>query len=148
MEDVQAGFCDATVYESYITYPTDAKLIWKSCADVFAMLQEVRKKLKLRRSRSKHDKRHQQYLSVAKSRKKSRRKSKKLCKSLLKYLQRLQQQLAELLNKHKGTITLSNQQYNRLATITTLKEQQWQIHFGKQATVLERIVSLHNFLAC
>jgi hypothetical protein len=59
MENVQAGLCDATVYESYITYPTDAKLIWKSCTDVFAMLQDVRKRLKLRCSRSKHDKRQQ-----------------------------------------------------------------------------------------
>jgi hypothetical protein len=144
IQSVQAGFCDATVYESYITYPTDAKLIWRSCADVFAMLQDVRKKLKLRPSRSKHDKRHQEYLSVAKSKKKSRRKSKKLCKSLLKYLQRLQEQLGELLNKHKGAIGLSNQQYNRLATITKVKEQQWQIQFGNQSTVPARIVSLHK----
>lgn len=84
MQGVQAGFCDATVYESYITYPTDAKLISRSCADVFAMLQDVRKKLKLRRSRSKHDKRHQEYLSVAKSKKKSRRKSSDNRKRLFK----------------------------------------------------------------
>ena len=144
MENVQAGLCDATVYESYITYPTDAKLIWKSCTDVFAMLEEVRKRLRLRRSRSKHDKRHREYLAVAKSKKKSRRKSKKLCKSLLKYLQRLQEQLGELLKKHKGAIALSNRQYNRLATITTVKEQQWQIQFGNQSTVPQRIVSLHK----
>jgi hypothetical protein len=144
MQSVQAGFCDATVYESYITYPTDAKLIWRSCADVFVMLQDVRKKLNLRPSRSKHDNRHQEYLSVAKSKKKSRRKSKKLCKSLLKYLQRLQEQLGELLKKHKGSIALGNWQYNRLETITKLKEQQWQIHFGNQATVPARIVSLHK----
>jgi transposase, IS5 family len=144
MQEVQAGFCDATVYESYITYPTDAKLIWRSCANVFAMLQQVRKTLRLRRSRSKHDKRHQEYLSVAKSKKKSRRKSKKLCKSLLKYLQRLQEQLGELLSKYKGAIALSNYQYNRLQTITKVKEQQWQIYFGNQTTVPARIVSLHK----
>jgi IS5 family transposase len=144
MQNVQAGLCDATVYESYITYPTDAKLIWKSCNDVFAMLEDVRKRLRLRRSRSKHDKRHQEYLAVAKSRKKSRRKSKKLCKSLLKYLQRMQEQLGELVNKHKGAIALSNRQYNRLKTITALKEQQWQIQFGNQSTVPQRIVSLHK----
>ncbi len=144
MSDVQAGLCDATVYESYITYPTDSKLIWRSCADVFSMLQDVRKKLRLRRSRSRHDKRHQEYLAIAKSKKKSRRKSKKLCKSLLKYLQRLQEQLGELLKKHKGSIGLTNRQYNRLETITKLKEQQWQIQFGNQSTVPARIVSLHK----
>ena len=144
MQNVQAGLCDATVYESYITYPTDAKLIWKSCTEVFAILEDVRKRLKLRPSRSKHDKRHREYLAVAKSKKKSRRKSKKLAKSLLKYLQRLQEQLGDLLNKHKGAIALSTRQYNRLKTITAVKEQQWQIQFGNQSTVPQRIVSLHK----
>jgi IS5 family transposase len=144
MQDVQAGFCDATVYESYIAYPTDAKLIWKSCAGVFAMLKDVRKRLKIRASRSNHSKRQQEYLLVAKSKKKSRRKSKKLCKSLLKYLHRLQQQLGYLLDRHKRKIVLSNRQYKRLATITTVKEQQWQMHFGNQSTVPARIVSLHK----
>ena len=105
--------------------------------------KDVRKRLRLRRSRSKHDKRHQEYLAVAKSRKKSSRKSKKLSKSLLKYLQRLQEQLGELVNKHKGAIALSNRQYS-LKTITALKEQQWQIQFGNQSTVPARIVSLHK----
>ncbi len=144
MQDVQAGLCDATVYESYISYPTDAKLIWKACTNVFKMLKDVRKGLKIRVSRSNHSKRHQEYLAIAKSKKKSRRKSKKLCRSLLKYLQRLQKQLGYLLEKHKRTIRLSNRQYKRLATITRLKEQQWQIHFGNQSTVPARIVSLHK----
>ncbi len=144
MQNTHAGFCDATVYESYITYPTDAKLIWKCCAEVFDMLAQVRKNLKLRRSRSQHQKRYDEYLSVAKSRKKSKGKSKKLCKSLLKYLQRLLGQLAGLLQKNKKVIRLKNKQYNRLAVINTVKEQQWQIQFGKLATVPARIVSLHK----
>jgi DNA-directed RNA polymerase subunit E'/Rpb7 len=144
MEDVQAGLCDATVYESYIAYPTDVKLIWKSCADIFAMLKDARKRLKIRASRSNHSKRQQEYLLVAKSKKKSRRKSKKLCRSLLKYLHRLQQQLGYLLERYKRKIVLSNRQYKRLTTITTVKEQQWQIHFGNQSTVPARIVSLHK----
>jgi transposase, IS5 family len=144
LQNVQACLCDATVYESYITYPTDVKLIWKSCADVFGMVQEVRKRLKLRRSRTKHDNRQQEYFSIAKSKKKSRRKSKKVSKSLLKYLQRLLEQLAKLLEKHKGAVALSNWQYNRLTTITRVKEQQWRIQFGSQSTVPARIVSLHK----
>ena len=63
---------------------------------------------------------------------------------MLKYLQRLQEQLDELLKKHKGSIALSNRQYNHLESITKLKEQQWQIQFGNQATVPARIVSLHK----
>jgi hypothetical protein len=59
-------------------------------------------------------------------------------------LQRLKEQLGDLLKEHKGAIALSNRQYNRLKTITALKEQQWQIYFGNQSTVPARIVSLHK----
>ena len=38
MQHVHTGFTDATVFESYIEYPTDAKLLWKSCTNVFCML--------------------------------------------------------------------------------------------------------------
>jgi hypothetical protein len=64
--NVQAGLCDATVYESYITYPTDAKLIGKAVPMYLPCFEDVCKRLRLRRSRSKHDKRHQEYLAVAK----------------------------------------------------------------------------------
>ncbi len=63
---------------------------------------------------------------------------------MLKYLQRLEEQSGQLLKKHKGSIALSNRQYRRLATITKVKEQQWQIQFGNQSTVPARIVSLHK----
>ncbi|SRR5258708_7435331 len=142
MEHTHTGFCDATVYESYIEYPTDAKLLWKSCCDIYQMIKNKRKELKLRHTRINHEKRKTQYLSFAKRRKKSRRQSKKICKLLLKYLVRLMEQLDDLLKKH--TEVLSGSQYHRLTTITKLKEQQWQLHFGKQATVPDRIVSLHK----
>jgi len=61
---------------------------------------------------------------------------------LLKYLQRLMGQLEELLTKYKAV--LSAGQFNRLSTNIKLKEQQWQLHFGKEATVPNRIVSLHK----
>lgn len=142
MEHTHTGFTDATVYESYIEYPTDAKLLWKSCCDVLQMIKTARKTVKLRDTRINHQKRKHQYLSFAKRRKKSKRHSKKMCKSLLKYLQRLTDQLEHLEEKH--FITISASKYNRLATIKKLKEQQWQLHFGKQAKVPDRIVSLHK----
>jgi hypothetical protein len=142
IQHTHTGFCDATVYESYIEYPTDAKLLWKGCCDVYEMIKHKRKELKLRHTRINHAKRKTQYLSFAKRRKKSRRLSKKICKVLLKYLLRLMEQLDELLTKY--TATLSSSQHNRLTTIIKVKQQQWQLHFGKQATVPNRIVSLHK----
>lgn len=142
MQHTHTGFCDATVFESYIEYPTDAKLLWKGCCDVYQMIKYRRKELKLRHTRINHEKRKAHYLSFAKRRKKSRRQGKKICKALLKYLVRLMEQLDQLLSKHKAV--LSGSQYNRLATITKVKAQQWKLHFGKEATVPDRIVSLHK----
>jgi hypothetical protein len=142
MEHTHTGFCDATVYESYITYPTDAKLLWKSCSDVYIMIKNCRKRIRLRDTRINHDKRRQQYLSFAKRRKKSKRQNKKMCKLLIKYLQRLVKQLNDLLEQRK--VALSAWEHNRLETINKLFKQQWKLYFGKEAKVPDRIVSLHK----
>ena len=142
IQHAHSGFCDATVNESYITYPTDAKLLWKAIRDVHFMIKDIRKRLKLRASRTKHENRKKKYLAFAKKRKKSKRENKKICKLLLRYLDRLRGQLDELQNKHKAA--LSNRHRKRLKTIRDMREQQWKIYFGKQAKVPDRIVSLHK----
>ncbi len=142
MQHTHTGFCDATVYESYIDYPADAKLLWKGCCNIYQMIKQKRKELKLRHTRINHQKRKARYLSFAKRRKKGKRESRKICKKLLQYLLRLEGQLADMLSRHRTT--LSNKENRRLETIQTMKEQQWQLHFGKQATVPCRIVSLHK----
>jgi hypothetical protein len=140
MQHTHSGFCDATVYESYITYPTDAKLLWRAIGNVHLMIKDIRKRLRLRGSRTNHEKRKEQYLSFAKRRKKSKRQNKKMCKFLLKYLDRLLKQLDELTAKHK--VVAGNGK--RLKTIRQMREQQWKIYFGRQAKVPDRIVSLHK----
>jgi IS5 family transposase len=140
MQHTHSGFCDATVYESYITYPTDAKLLWRAISNVHLMIKDIRKRLKLRGSRTNHEKRKEQYLSFAKRRKKSKRQNKKMCRFLLKYLDRLLKQLDELTTKHK--VAAGNGK--RLKTIRQMREQQWKIYFGRQAKIPDRIVSLHK----
>lgn len=142
MQHIHTGFVDATVYESYITYPVDAKLIWKSCCDVYKMIQYGRKQMKLRHSRINHQKRKDQYLSLAKRKKKSIRQSKKICRLLLKYLSGLLMQLNILMDKYP--VSLSAGHHNRLHIIYKVQEQQWKLHFGKEAQVPNRIVSLHK----
>lgn len=142
MQQTHTGFCDATVFESYIEYPTDAKLLWQACCDVYQMIKNKRRELRLRHSRINHQKRKAQYMSFAKRRKKSRRQSKQTCKWLLKYLVRLTGILDEVLQNNKAA--LRGSQRNRLNTIIKMKDQQWRLHFGKQATVPQRIVSLHK----
>ncbi|MBA3649796.1 MAG: transposase [Chitinophagales bacterium] len=143
MENTHAALTDATVYESYITYPADAKLIWNGCAHVYQMLCTVRKALKLRRTRSNHNRQQQQYYNLVKRKKKSRRLSRKTCRSLLKYLDRLMGNLSKLLDI-QNQVTLSKRQHRRLQVIEKMKRQQWLLHFGKQSHVPHRIVSLHK----
>ena len=140
MENIHVGLTDATCYESYIAYPTDAKLIWKSCNEVFYLVNTMRKQLKLRRSRANHDKHKNNYLSYAKLKKKTKRKNKKLCRSLLKYLDRLLIQMSDLQTKYKVPKPASS----RLKTIEQIKQQQWSIYFGKESKIPHRIVSLHK----
>jgi len=142
MQHVHTGFTDATVFESYIEYPTDAKLLWNSCTHVYCMIKQARKNARLRDTRINHDKHKSKWLHFAKSKKKTKRQNKKICKQLLKYLERLIKQLDQLQQKH--ILTLSAGQYNRLDTINTVKEQQWKHYFGKEARVPDRIVSLHK----
>jgi len=142
MQHIHTGFTDASVFESYIEYPTDAKLLWKSCCHVYDMIKQGRKQAKLRATRINHAKRKAQWLSFAKRRKKSKRQNKKICKMLLKYLQRLINQLTDFRETHR--VALSAAQNNRLKTIEKVKEQQWKLYFGKEAKVPDRIVSLHK----
>jgi IS5 family transposase len=140
MENTHTSFTDATCYESYITYPTDAKLIWKCCNETFGLLSTIRKQLKIRRSRANHDKHKNNYVAYSKGKRKTKRKTKKLCKSLLKYLDRLLVQVSELNTKK----ILPNRSYNRLKTVEKIKQQQWNIYFGKESKIPNRIVSLHK----
>jgi len=139
MENTDTGLTDATCYESYVAYPTDLKLIWKCCSETFTLIQRLRKQLKLRRSRANHNKQKASYLTFSKRRKRDLRKNKKLCRSLLKYLDRLLVQVNELVAKPKPHVSI-----NRLKTIEKIKQQQWEIYFGKQSQIPNRIVSLHK----
>lgn len=135
------GLCDATVFESYMAYPTDAALLWKSCCNLYSFIQEIRKQTGLRKSRIRHEQRKQRYLHFAFLRKKSHRKNKATSKYLLHYLQRLLIALEQLL-QHCPSASLNLWQQQRLQTIKALKEQQ-QVHLRGEK-VQGRIVSLHK----
>jgi transposase, IS5 family len=59
MDQVHIGSQDATCYESGIRYPTDIKLLWECCQSVFDLIQHERKRLHVRKSRTKFSKQRQ-----------------------------------------------------------------------------------------
>jgi transposase, IS5 family len=142
MQQTHVTMMDATVYESQVRYPTDAKLIWESIVKLYDLLEQKRKMLKLRRSRSNYSKHKRRYLAYQKSRKKSRRQDKKLRKQLLKYVLRLTECLDNLQQKYQ--YSYSRNEGRLLRTIETVYEQQHELLYGNREKVTGRIVSLHK----
>jgi transposase, IS5 family len=141
MQDTQIGTQDATCYESYITYPTDIKLIWNCCEKLYQLIQIKRKHLKLRKSRSNYKKHTILFTNFQKKRKKTRRQEKKLRKKLLKFLFRLMEGYSSM--NHKHNIRLSNTKMKMLDTIQKVYLQQHKKAYGEKGTIIEdRIVSL------
>jgi len=140
MEQTHVTMMDATVYESNIRYPTDAKLLWESVVKVYQIHQQKRKLLKLRGSRSNYQKHKKNYLAYQRNRKKSRRKDKKLRKQLLKYLLRLLEGLQHLQSRYQ--FKLSNKETKLISNIKTIYGQQHELLYGTAEKVKQRIVSL------
>lgn len=131
---------DATCYESYITYPTHVKLIFRSCNELYLLMQQLRKQSGKRKSRSNYNKWKDKYLGYQKKRKKSRRQEKKMRKALLKYLRRLLEQLNLLLEQNPDCV--SKRKQKRVATIQALYNQQHAYAYGQVDRIDKSIVSI------
>jgi hypothetical protein len=141
MNETDSGFEDATCYESRIAYPTDIKLLWQGCNEIYLLYQRYRKASGLRISRINYNKYRVLYLNYQRCKKKSKRKEKKLRKQLLKFLYRLLALGIDL--KNKKNITLTCSQTKRVRTIITLYNQQHKKAYGDNSKPIKnRIVSL------
>lgn len=142
MEERNISSQDATCYERRIDYPTDIKLLWKCCNEVYLILQMQRKALGLRKSRSNYDKQKIQYLSYQKRKKKTKRQERKLRKQLLKYLLRLMESQKDLKDKY-GDLKFSLREVTRMKTIVKVYGQQHHKAYGNpDEPIKDRIVSL------
>jgi len=134
------GMQDATCYESRIAYPTDIKLIWQSCTEVYTIIQQYRKSARMRKSRMNYKRHKQNVLSYQKTRKKTKRQEKKLRKKCLKFLCKLLEHLRSLRQHHK--LSLSGKQQKKLQSIDIIYEQQHSKLYGNTGQIKDRIVSL------
>lgn len=141
MEHTAISSQDATCYESRIAYPTDIKLLWQCCHEIYLQLSGLRKTAKLRRSRINYAKHKLQVLSYQKRKKKTKRQERKLRKQLLRFLVRLLEQVKTI--EQKYCLSLSNRYQRRLKTILKIYEQQHHKAYGPaNEAVKNRIVSL------
>jgi len=141
MEHTSIGSQDATCYESRIAHPTDVKLLWQCCNEIYLQLCELRKKAKLRKSRINYVKQKLDVLSYQKRKKKTKRQERKLRKQLLRFLIRQAEQVKTL--EQKYGLPLSSRYQRRLKTILKIYEQQHHKAYGPATEpVKNRIVSL------
>lgn len=139
MHDTGVGMQDATCYESRISFPTDVKLIWSCCHQVYLLIQQSRRTMRLRKSRMNYARQKQLFQSYQKTRKKTRRAEKKLRKKLLKFLLKLIDHLSELQKKNP---TLGKKQQTKMRYIIKVYEQQHSKLYGLVKEIKNRIVSL------
>jgi transposase, IS5 family len=140
LNDTNFSSEDATCYESRISFPTPAKLIWDCCNKTYNSYNAIKKQLKQRISRCNYARRKKEFLSYQKTKKKTKKAEKKLIKKLLKFLLRL-------LDLHKqvveqNTVSLSLKQQAQMLTITKVYEQQHSKVYGHVDKIDDRIVSL------
>ena len=140
MNDTGISMHDATCYESRISFPTDVKLLWNCCNELYLLIQQKRKELKLRKSRMSYGKQKELFTTYQKTKKKTRRQEKKLRKKLLKFLLKLLQHVSQLDEKYQ--LTFSNKQRKGYAAIVKIYEQQHEKLYGNAKEIKDRIVSL------
>ena len=135
---------DATVYESYIRFPTDVKLLWESCIWGYQhILFKSCKLLKIKRPRNKFIDQKRKQQTYFKLRKKSYKKGRKRHTSLLYLLRKGLDQLQQVLDDHPN-LTLTHLQGHYLRTIKKVLMQQQKLALDPKAKIADRIVSLHK----
>jgi IS5 family transposase len=141
MNDTNVSMCDATVYESSMRYPTDAKLLWECCLYLHEQIRKLTGEAGRKLCTKRFDKRQQQYLVYARTRKKTYRKTKAMRKSLLSLLNRLMEKVQQLLNKGARG---SQELFDKLHIIKEVIVQQQYLLAHKGSKVRDRILSIYK----
>jgi hypothetical protein len=143
MKHVHALLNDATVYESYIKYPTDVKLLWDCVYWVYQLIFSLCKELKMKRPRSRFNEQQRKQLGYQKCKKKTYKMTRKRKKSLLYLLNKGLDQLKEVLALARAEdIEMQEKASIRLIYIKEVYRQQKFMYDNKTNIVANRIVSI------
>ena len=136
---------DATVFESYIKFPTDQKLLWDCTEWVWEELLALCERSGTKPPRWKYGRQRERQIAFAKRRKKTHGQRRKRSRELLRALHHALQLLQSVLNRGKSVVgEVKAGFFDRLRTVKTILAQQ-DFHFqcpGKP--VPGRIVSLYK----
>lgn len=146
LENTHVGMSDATVYESYMRYPTDVKLLWECCEYLQVELEKLYEKLGLKFSSKRYAKKKQLYLLYARRRKKPYRLTRKMRKTLLRLTEKLQHQLQQKLDLYAPQANPVEllPVFEKLRIIKQIITQQCYLLTHKDSKLSDRILSLHK----
>ncbi len=145
LEQTHVSMQDATVYESYIKFPTDVKLLWDCVEWVQGQINSLCDQHRLRRPRSKYKVQKIKQLSFSKKRKKTKNEDRRRRAALLYLLAKLLKQLQSLLNLGGKVIEgLKPAVFERIRTIRRVLLQQRYHYDHPEKSVPDRIVSLYK----
>lgn len=141
----QVSMQDATVYESYIKFPTDVNLLWDCVQWVYGRIVSLCAQHHLRMPRSKYKVQKMKQISFSKQRKKTRKQERKRRAALLYLLQKLLAQLQAILNRGAQVIEgIKVAVFERIRTIRRIVLQQRYHYEQPEKSVPDRIVSLYK----
>ena len=140
MSNTEQAMGDATCYESYMRYPTDAKLLWEANQWAYKQIKIFSKLLNQRVPRSKYSEQKSKQLNYSKKKRKTRKQTHRRIKSLLYLLGKLLGQLSEIEQLLPEGTELNDVYQRRLSAIVTVLEQQQRLYNGEK--IKDRIVSI------
>jgi IS5 family transposase len=142
--DKNAVLMDATCYEVYIRFPTDVKLLWECCQQLWEkQIPHLCKQASLKQPRSKYKEQKKKTNTFSKIRRKTHRKTKTRRNALLKLLWKGIEAYQDLLDQVKACY-LSTKDASIFKTIKTIYLQQKYLYDYPKAKIKDRIVSLYK----
>jgi hypothetical protein len=136
---------DATVYESYIKFPTDVKLLWDCVEWVRAQITSLCARHRLPVPRSKYKEQRIKQLSFSKQRKKTHKQERRRRAALLYLLAKVLRQLQSILNLGASVVEGINPRvFERLRDVRCILQQQRYHYEQPEKPVPNRIVSLYK----
>lgn len=144
MNQTHINMQDATVYESYIKFPTDVKLLWDCCEFLEDFYRDLYQCVKLKKGKHSFENQKKKQRTYNLLRRKSRKKTRRRRSQLLKLLARLKSLIDPILERFGPLLNLSEKRIERYKTAQQIMSQQRFLHENPSGKLPDRIVSLYK----
>lgn len=145
LEQKHVSMQDATVYESYIKFPTDVKLLWDCIEWVHDQMSSLCTRHRLPMPRSKYKEQRIRQVSFSKQRKKTQKQERRRRRALLYLLPKLLRQLQSILNLGGAVVEgIKPGVFERIRDVRRILQQQRYHYDQPEKSVPNRIVSLYK----